>query len=84
MRGASAALGPLELLAGLRRAVAGRTEEEILNQSALGRLKIVIQASTIYAGVFVFFFLASKALALLFEGAVALRDRFRQPKAKAA
>ena len=83
MRGASAALGHL-LIEGVRRAVAGRTEEEILNQSALGRLKIVIQASTIYAGVFVFFFLASKALALLFEGAVALRDRFRQPKAKEA
>ena len=82
MRGASAALGPLQLIA--HTAVAGRTEEEILNQSALGRLKIVIQASTIYAGVFVFFFLASKALALLFEGAVALRDRFRQPKAKEA
>ena len=83
MRGASAALGPL-LIARVTPAVAGRTEEEILNQSALGRLKIVIQASTIYAGVFVFFFLASKALALLFEGAVALRDRFRQPKAKEA
>ena len=57
--------------------VFARTEEEILHTfGSKGRLKTVLQASAIYAGVFLFFFLSSKVLAALWNVGVAVRDRF--------
>jgi len=54
-----------------------RTEEEILHTfGSKGRLKTVLQASAIYAGVFLFFFLSSKVLTALWNVGVAVRDRF--------
>ena len=54
-----------------------RTEEEILHSfGSKGRLKTVLQASAIYAGVFLFFFLSSKVLTALWNVGVAVRDRF--------
>ena len=54
-----------------------RTEEEILHTfGSKGRLKTVLQASAIYAGVFLFFFLSSKVLAALWNVGVAVRGRF--------
>ena len=57
--------------------VFARTEEEILHTfGSKGRLKTVLQASAIYAGVFLFFFLSSKVLTALWNVGVAVRDRF--------
>ena len=67
----------LVLQPALLPSVFARTEEEILHTfGSKGRLKTVLQASAIYAGVFLFFFLSSKVLTALWNVGVAVRDRF--------
>ena len=77
MRGVSLWQTRLVLQAALLPLAVARTEEEILHTfGSKGRLKTVLQASAIYAGVFLFFFLSSKVLTALCNVGVAVRDRF--------
>ena len=77
MRSASSLWQLRLVLQALLPLAVARTEEEILHTfGSKGRLKTVLQASAIYAGVFLFFFLSSKVLTALWNVGVAVRDRF--------